>query len=337
MKQAIRTFLAVAFLTLVIWVWADLEQQTDETFFVPVEVQVPAGFEVAKVSPDRLKVKVRGPSAEIRGLMETGPGKPNRRVCRLLLTDPGKLAPGTVRVRAVEGFRHWDENRVVPLAVLTLDDKPLEDVTVEVEHLVQVRVPVEVRVVGAVVKAAASQPAEVTATVSESRFQALAPAKRKAVAVVKVSALPPDLQIREKVPLELGLGGAEGVRAAFDPRIVEVTATIESASATKTLAQVPVAIAAPPDVLRTYDVVFQDESVLLVDLRVEGPRELVEPLTPGQVGLWLALTAADKPVEEGPWIGRVPQASGLPPGVRLAEPPPTINFNLKRRESPRAP
>jgi hypothetical protein len=334
MKQTLRNFAAVALLTLAIWVWADLEQQTEETFYVPVEVLVPPGFEVVKVTPDRAKVKVRGPSAEIRGLMKTGPGKENLRVCRFNLADPGKLASGTIRLRALDGFRQWDERRVIPLAVLAMDDKPLDDITVELEHLIQVRVPVDVRVVGAAVKAVAADPAEVTATVSQSRLQALPAAKRRAIAVVRVTSLPADLQIKDKVPLEPSLGGAEGVRAAFDPRIVEVTATIESASIAKILPQVPVAVAAPPEVLRAYDVVFQDPDALLVDLKVEGPRELVEPLTAGQVSVQLVLTGSDKPVEEGPWIGRVPRVSGLPPGVKLVEPPTTINFNLRRRGSP---
>jgi len=332
MKETIRNVLAVVLLTATIWVWADLEQQHEQALVVPVEVNVPPGFVVLRLTPDRVKVWIRGPVGEIQALDGTPEGTPDLKVCRFALTDPEKLQSGTLRLRASDGFRQWNERRLSVVAVTTVADEPIPEITVEVGRLVDVSVPVVVRVTGAIAAETTVKPPEVKATVREAELAEVPQTKRYAVAPVEIKSIPDSRVIEETVTLDPRLGGAEGIEATFTPKRVTVTVTLVSAVVTKALPQVPITIAMPIETMKTYQVVFQDTvPPLPVDLKIEGPREIVERLTPGQVSLQLVITPADKPVEQGTWIGREPRVVGLPVEVKAVEALPTVNFNLKRR------
>ena len=338
MKEVIRNVLAVVLLTATIWVWADLEQQREQTLIVPVEVNVPPGFVVLDVAPDRVKVRLKGPEGEIQALERTPEGSPEQKVCRFTVTDPAKLQRRALRLRAAEGFHQWDDRRLKVLAVTTVQDDPSPEITVRIGRLVQVAVPVVVSVKGATPADSAARPPEVKATVLESELTKVPPTKRYAVAPIEVRTIPENRVIEETVPLDPRLGGTDGVDAEFAPKRVTVTVTLVSAVATKTLQKIPITSDMPFEILKTYQVVFQDGTPPLpVDLTVEGPREVVERLTPGQVSLQLVITPADKPVEQGTWIGREPRVVGLPPEVKVVDPLPTVNFNLKRREEAQPP
>jgi len=72
-------------------------------------------------------------------------------------------------------------------------------------------------------------------------------------------------------------------------------------------------------------------------LEVEGPTPAVERLKAQDIRVQLVLTADDKP-NPGSWLPREPVVVGLPPGVKLVKPLPTVNFNLeKHNEKPPAP
>jgi hypothetical protein len=167
--------------------------------------------------------------------------------------------------------------------------------------------------------------------VAESALAALPEAKRYASARLAVTAALKDTQIEQNVALEPRLGGADGIEAALEPPTVRVTAQLESTLSTKALTQIAILIAGPPEMLNTYDVVFQEDADRLIDLKVQGPRQLVEPLTGQDVRVELVLAPDDRPTGEGTWIPRVPKVFGLPVGVEVVGPLPTINFNLKKR------
>jgi len=163
-------------------------------------------------------------------------------------------------------------------------------------------------------------------------------AKRYAVARLVVSAVPQEQPVEQEVALESRLGGTEGIEATFNPPAVQVTARLESTVSSKTLTQIPILITGPPEMLNAYQVVFQEDAVRLMDLKIQGPRQSVEPLTAKDVRVELVLTPDDRPTEEGAWIPRVPKILGLPANVEMVGPVPTINFNLKRRkEAPAEP
>jgi len=332
MSETLKTILAVTVLTAAIWIWADLEQTGDAEEQVPVRVTLPPDYVLRGVTPDQVTVKFKGPRGEIQVLRSS----PEEMQCRLELSEP-QLKNARVAVHARDGFRHWAARRIVVTDVRSEHDGLVDgDVIVRPDRQVRLKVRVEPRVTGAVAAAVTAQPAEVLATVAESDFKALPEARRAAIAPLAVSSVPPSLQVEREVPLERRLGGPDGPDAAFEPPIVKVTARLESTLATKSLGRFPILLAAPPEMLTRYRVVFQPEAERYVELQVQGPGPDVERLTPQDVRVELILTADDKP-DPASWLPGKLIVSGLPPTVVLTKPLPTINFNLEKQNSEKPP
>ena len=332
MSERIRTLFAVVVLTAVIWVWADLELAKEDSLDVPVKVDAPPDFLVRDLKPTHVTVKFKGPKGEIEALRQT----PEDLVCRLVPSG-SDLKTGPLSLRARDGFARWEETYRLSVQEITDDEPEVPDgeVLVDLDRLVRRRVPVKVAITGyTVVGQPAVEPAEVIAVVAESDWAKLSETKRYASARLAVTAAPKDSPIEQNVTLEPRLGGADGIEAAFDPPTVRVTAQLESTLSTKALTQIAILIAGPPEMLNTYDVVFQEDADRLIDLQVQGPRQLVEPLTGQDVRIELVLAPDDRPTSEGTWIPRVPKVFGLPVGVEVVGPLPTINFNLKKRGEP---
>ena len=135
--------------------------------------------------------------------------------------------------------------------------------------------------------------------------------------------------------LDRRLGGDGGIDAAFDPPIVKVTARLESSLVTKSLGRFPILISAPPEVISRYRVVFQRPAERTVELDVQGPAPDIERLQSQDIRVQLVLTAEDKPNVGAPMPGKL-DVVGLPPGVKLAKPLPTVNFFLEEQNKPPA-
>jgi len=325
MSERIRTILAVAVLTGAIWVWADIEQTAPPTeAVVPVKVTVPPDYVVLGVSPKKITVRFSGPKGEVQSLTASAEDM----VCLLDLKEPDLKTDRLVR-SARNGFRHWPARVVISDIRGEHDGAADGDIVVRVSHIVNIKVRVEPRITGAVASAATVQPAEVTARVAESDLKALPEARRVAIASLAVSSIPSNPQIERDIALEPRLGGAGGIEATFDPPIVKVTARLESAFVTKSLGRFPILIAAPPEMLNRYRIVFQPEAERYVELEVQGPAPDIEHLMPQDVRVQLVLTADDKP-DPGSWIPGKPVVVGLPPGVKLVKALPTVNFNLEK-------
>jgi len=326
MSERIRTFLAVAVLTVAVWVWADLEQTRDGEDLVPVVINGPAGFRIVDVNPKQLLVAFVGPKGELQGLNAA----PEEKVCRFNLTE-AELKSSPLVLPARDGFRHWTARRISVTEIRdehggTFDGR----IYANVSRLVTVeKVRVVVQVTGAVAKAATADPHEVTARVAEADLDQLPKSKHFVVAPLDIDVVPESLKVEQEVTLDRRLGGPDGIAATFDPPTVKVSAPLESAVTKKAFGRLPILISAPPEVLSRYRIVFQPEAERWVELEVEGPTPAIERLKPQDVRVQLVLTADDKP-NPGSWLPREPVAVGLPPGVKLVRPLPTVNFNLER-------
>jgi hypothetical protein len=330
MSERIRTLLAVVVLTATVWVWADLEQHREEQLTVAVKVEAPDNYDVRDSFPKSLTVKVKGPKGEIDKLRASKKDLE----CRVAPTGP-ELRTGRVVLRAEDGFHHWHAYRIDIVKITDDDDRAKDgEIVVDLDRKVRKSVPVKVVITGATVEGKPTvEPPEVTAVVRESALANLPEAKHFAVALLPVETIPEDRQIRDRpVNLEPRLGGANGIEAKFEPKTVNVTVTLESAVIEKTLERIPLQIAGPPEMLNTYEVVFQEDADRLIDLKIQGSRQLVEPLTGQDARVELVLAPDDRPTGEGTWIPRVPKVFGLPVGVEVVGPLPTINFNLKKRK-----
>jgi hypothetical protein len=327
MSESIRTILAVAVLTSAIWVWADLEMSGDGEEQVPVKVTVPADYVVRGVSPDHLTVRFKGPKGDIQKLRAA----PDDNACRFDLTE-AQLKTARVTLHARDGFQHWTDHGLRLFVTEFKGDRESAsdtEVIARIDHLIRVKVRVEPKVAGAVSVVAAAQPSEVTARVAESEWKALPEAKRYAVAPLTVSSIPANPVIEQVVRLETRVGGPEGIEAAFEPPLVKITARLESALVTKSLGRFPILISGPPDMLNRYRVVFQPEAERYVELEVQGPAPDIERLAAQDIRVELVLTADDKP-DPASWLPGKPVIIGLPAGLKLTKPLPTVNFNLEK-------
>jgi hypothetical protein len=149
------------------------------------------------------------------------------------------------------------------------------------------------------------------------------------VAPVNVETIPEDLQVQREVTLDRHLGGPDGIEAILEPPIVSVSARLQAAVTKRNLGRFPILIAAPPEVLNRYRVVFQQDTERWVELEVEGPGPAVERLRSQDIRVQLVLTEADKPIP-GSWIPGQPVVVGLPPSVKLVRPLRPVNFNLEK-------
>jgi hypothetical protein len=329
MSERLRSILAVAVLTLTIWVWADIEQTVPGgEHDMPVLVTVPAnsGYVVRDVVPRRIRASLRGPSGQLAELKKSQEDM----ACKFFLTD-AQLHSGTLPLRAADGFQHLQRYRVDAIDVLP------SEIRVDLARQVAVKVPVRVQVTGATLgEPATSQPADVMATVAETDLAALPEAQRYAVASLAITTVPESQLVDRDVALDKRLGGPDGIEATFDPPAVKVLAHLESPVIKTSLGRFPITVGGPPDILNRYQIVFPEDADRFVELNVQGPRPEVEKLTAQGVRVELVVTADTKPVA-GAWIPGHPVAIGLPPTVKVVGDLPTVNFNLVEKKVEEAP
>jgi|WetSurMetagenome_2_1015567.scaffolds.fasta_scaffold130713_2 hypothetical protein len=339
MKERIGTILAVMVLTIAIWVWADLEQTSPpREVVVPVKVVVPPDFVLHTWSPHEISVTFQGPKGEVEKLMAS----PDELVCRLELSEQdlrGQELSKPMVLHATSGFRDWASRRLIMLDCKGDHGGRTDgDVEVNVDRLVHLKVRVEPRITGAVATAATTQPAEVDAQVAELELRRLPEASRFAVAPLQITSMPLNPQVEREVTLDRRLGGDGGIDASFDPPIVKLTARLESSLVTKSLGRFPILISAPPEVVSRYRVVFQRPDDRTVEVEVQGPAPDVERLQPADIRVQMILTPDDKPNPAAPMPAKL-EVVGLPPGIKLAKPLPTVNFFLEEldKRPPAAP
>ena len=331
--ERIKTFLAVTVLTVAVWVWADLEQTGTRETVVPVEFTVPRNYRIRSVQPQQLTVTLKGPEGELQGL----DADPEEKVCRFSLAE-ADLRSSPLLMPAREGLRHLNERRIAVSEVRDAEGQAFDGkIHAEVIHLVEVPdVRVQVQVTGAVASAASARPHTVTARVAEPDLRNVPENQRYAVAPLNVETLPENLQVEQEVTLDRHLGGPDGIEARFDPPIVTVSAHLQAAVTTRNLGRFPILIAAPPEVLNRYRVVFQQDAERWVELEVEGPGPAVERLRPEDIRVQLVLTEDDKPNPES-WLPSQPVVVGLPAGVKLTQPLRPVNFNLEKHAEKASP
>jgi len=326
MSERIKTFLAVTILTVAVWVWADLEQTRKTEEIVPVQINVPSDYRVRTVRPSQLTVTLEGPEGELQGLEAA----PQEKVCRFNLAK-ADLQSSPLVLSAREGLQHLNDRRIAVTEIRDADGRIFDGrIYADAIHLVEVPdVRVEVQVTGAVASAASAQPPTVTARVAEPDLQEVPEGKRYVVAPLAVENIPEDLQVEQEVTLDRHLGGPEGIEATLEPPIVTVSARLQAAVTKRNLGRFPILIAAPPEVLNRYRVVFQQDAERWVELEVEGPGPAVERLTSQDMRVQLVLTEDDKP-NPGSWLPGQPVVVGLPATVKLTRPLRPVNFNLEK-------
>lgn len=332
MSEHLKTFLAVTVLTVAVWVWADLEQTGTREETMLVEISAPKDYRIRNIQPNQLTITLKGPEGELQGL----DAAPEEKVCRFNLTK-ADLQSNPLVLPAREGLQHLNP-RIAVTGICDAEGRTIDGkIYAEATHLVEVpNVPVKIQVTGAVAAATTPQPTAVTARVAESDLQDFPDTKRYVVAPLNVETIPEDLQVEQEVALDRHLGGSDGVEAVLNPPIVTVSARLKAAVTARNLGRFPILIAAPPEVLNRYRVVFQQDAERWVELEVEGPNPAVERLRSQDIRVQLLLTEDDKP-NPGSWLPGQPVVVGLPASVKLVRPLRPVNFNLEKYTEKTAP
>jgi len=333
MSDRVKTFLAVAFLTVLVWVAIDFEVAEHlQCTIHDITVHAPGPdytVQVVRPSSGKIDVTFTGPRGQISKLKVT----PEEQVFRYAMSE-SESRVGLLSIAVAKGFEHLNDKRIV---VKGADPEHIE---VMVDRLIRLeKVPVHIgSVIGAVLaegKKPRVEPETVEATAAQTALAKLTATSHFATATVDLSGT--DIPegggaLTRNIVLDKYLDGNKDVPATFQPDTVTVTLFVESSLLTKVLQDVPVRVSGPPEVIDKYEIVFRGEpGVPAINLKVSGPRDIVGSLLPREVYVYLEVTAVDKPEEEpGPGLLRQPRVF-LPPGIKLVEQPPPIRFNLKLR------
>ncbi|MDK1031302.1 MAG: hypothetical protein QGD94_04790 [Planctomycetia bacterium] len=332
MTQRIKTLIAVVFLTVVVWMAVDFEV-TDyfECTIHDISIQAPDPnymIEITEPAGGRLRVVFSGPRGQINRLKAS----PEEQYFRYVL-DEGELQAGHLAISVQKGFEHLRGRRIT---VKSADPELVEVLVERLVRLENVRVNVKVR--GAEDKKHQVEPGSVAAIVAESLLANAEAKEHIATATVELAGVEiPEGggQITLDVTLDKYLDGDRNIPATFEPDTVTVTLAVESPVMTRTLQGIAVRVSGPPDVMSKYKVVFNEPGMAVINLKVTGPRDAVGALSPQDVHVYLELTADDKPADE-PGLLRAPVVF-LPLGIKKADTPPSIAFNLKERAKPGEP
>lgn len=272
-----RTFLSVAVITGLIWVFAEAE--TLRTQEQPVELMLDAGeagtrtLEFADASPAqrRWTVTMVGPTAAVEDLARR-------------LRSPVRLAPGMDGVPRESGTVEVDLKTVLlSHPDLTIDRRGVSIARVDppavrlrLDDLVTVDLPVEVRIpprgeldgppeirparVKAVIPMSDVErvgAGPILAVIDQSTFDRLVPGRRETLGGVALR-LPPELV---------------GIRARLEPGTAEVTLAVRRSTTTLRIASVPVHVRLAPTEINKWEIEVADP--FLADVTVTGPRDVV--------------------------------------------------------------
>ena len=179
------------------------------------------------------------------------------------------------------------------------------------------------------------EPDHVQVTISEQRFNAVPPEKRRLV--LRAESM---LRNRKKgellsfpVPLEAKV---DGVDVKVVPARVNLRATVRELRITDTIAAVPVRFSSSVDLANEFRIELRNRSTLLTQpITVRGPAELVDRLVAGDIRVTgLIALNRDDTLDPGRYRAKRPVFVGLPPGVELANPEAveSVEFRLTRFE-----
>lgn len=336
-----QTFFWVAVVTILVWVYADMEFTDEESLKATLmlvvardsdlkvlsksEVQLDFRIKANRKILDKFKqwLNARGGVVEYDVSQRYGPGEYEVSTAEMLKAAAGRRARG---------------------ATLTVLPSSTPTVTVQLDRLLRRTLPVEFACTGAELdKPAKLSPAEVTIRVGQADW-------RKIEAEWPKTAHPSDTPVLTTVSENLAavaagvetsrtvriVGLIAGVKVTPEPREVTATFTVIRRTGTKEIT-VAVGVKMPhtwceDDTWIRYKLVRKDADEWLAKITISGPQKHVEQLiAPGKVTAYVVLTDGDKkPVDS--WLSR-PVVIELPHDleVKLVGELPTVSFKLVER------
>lgn len=328
--RLVRRLLVVVPLTLVIWFIAD------QATLIPVDgveaeldINHATNISVDTAEPTLLRLSLRGPRREIDEIRAEASEQP----MRLEWTLPAAYAtPG------VTGELDEEQLRDILNGVPELRERSVfvESVspgrmTFTVQEVVAIDAPVRVNAGALLVSVNRIEPDRVRVWMRAGDLN-LVPEEQRFVEVPLGERLSGADRGRTlsfaDAPIDPHLGGMEVLRV--EPASVNVDLEVFSEKGTRRLEGIRVRLAAGPQFFKRYDVDISDANEWLIEIEVEGDKNLIENLSVQDVHAFVPLTSEQAtPSEEYRSMNVVVD---LPVGVSLVGAPREVRFRVLTRE-----
>lgn len=337
MWQKLQTYLFVSIITVLVWLYAEGENLTEEKLYPDIEFVAPAGRQlliVPRQPSEPVLVTVRGPTTQLARLNREESEQP---LAIELLDDPSTDNPNR-EVDLLDALsRH---PRYADLGIEIAEVTPRR-VTVRVERYVPRDLPVEAPPPGDFQfnETPIVEPAQATVRMPASDWANI-PADVRVIAELNAD----DLAQREVnkqhvlVNVPLVLPQARGLdRVTIAPTAATVTLTVTQKTKKSEPQSIPIKLLVPIGELARYDVQLVDQAdPWLSRIVFSGPNETIDRINKKEVKVWAELrldsddlgTAADKE------SASAPVHLTVPPGVNAVEHPQPIKFRVVRRALP---
>lgn len=329
----LRTFGWVVFITVLIFVWADLEQTKSEAVVVGIRVEAPPSSDLRVERPVedvRVGFRVRGPQGRLNDFINRL-GVDNTYIVQ---ADPD-WPPGAHDLDVEKVLNEWDRLRE---ANLKAESPQKRAIRVEVDRWKTVTAkvkpitPADAALEGPPV----SDPAEVRVRVPQSQFDRIRDALVIETEELELSGVETGRETTQTVRLKPGIGGV-AVEFLQTPQVA-VTVRVRERTAERALPPIAVQLLAAPDLLERIItdgyVLSRDPNRLhewRLELTISGPKKDVDRTKPEMVSAYVRITESDlEPAETYP---PRPVVVTLPPGLRLVKPvDPNVHFKFVRSD-----
>ncbi|MFW6145955.1 MAG: hypothetical protein ACOC7R_01320 [Planctomycetota bacterium] len=341
--RKLRQFAWVAFITILVWVWADLEQTTTQGLNVTLKVLPPPGSNIRVEKPDpegvEVFVTVRGAQGRITELMRTMQDAEARgqETARIVSAKPDWKPTRDLDVLAV--LNQWDLLRRFHVTAVDATPKTIQ---VETDRWVELEAQVELRTTDdeALQRNQMPPPPKVSIRVPESRLNDLPPTPTIPTEVIDVSPneITPGENVTKIVALERSINGVP-IRFVDQPDpdqpTAEVVLRVGSRTTSETLDKpVPVHLLIDPALMeritREGYVLSRDENALgewQITLTLRGTRKQLEKVSADEITAFVRVTEGDFLKADTYPERRVEFL--LPEGVTVVEPKnPIVHFKF---------
>jgi len=161
----------------------------------------------------------------------------------------------------------------------------------------------------------------------EGVLELIAPLDQNALAGV-VPGVPTD---RDNIAVTLPPAMASMPDARFGPQKVKITFTVKKKEDEFVIGLVPVVLNIAPNLARQYDVTVDQENLLLRDIKIKGPSDMIARIKSGQFRVE-ALLRLDPEDLEKKLPSKLPELR-LPAGVTPVSTLPLVKLTITKRES----
>ncbi len=331
----LRTFGWVSFITVLVFVWADLEQTKSETITVTLRVTPPpnSDMRIAQPGPDGVKVRFscRGGQGRIEEFLQelAADEIQGRDVSCVVQADPD-WAPGEYLINVVAELNKWDRLRN---AHLTAESPQESTITVVVDRWKTVAVTVSLKTSDddALAGPPVIEPAKVRIRAPESRYAEIEDTLVIETQELSLSGQEPGKSITRPLSLKPGI---KGVMVEFvDTSQVSVTFEIQERTHEGKI-PVSVQLATTPELLERissggYVLSRKDRQEWRLDLTVSGPRKEVDRVSANPEGVRAFVRITESDLEHADTSPPRPVTVILPAGLKLREPTnPQVHFKF---------